>query len=126
MNQINVIHPYKYMGQWVFDDPSVGLDHEAFVAGADDVCDRLLEMVGAPGDDKFTLVFSADRFPGSQFSFVYTGPGEGDGTYYYCAQLLYSVWLCPALFRYFDAPPVAIHIQAKSHEVILEKLIVGA
>ena len=38
-NQINVIKPYKYHGQWVFDDPSVDLEREAFVAGADTLLD---------------------------------------------------------------------------------------
>jgi hypothetical protein len=30
MNTINVIAPYKYHGQWVFDDPRVGLSQRAF------------------------------------------------------------------------------------------------
>ena len=28
-----VIAPFKYEGMWVFDDPTVGLVREAFVAG---------------------------------------------------------------------------------------------
>jgi hypothetical protein len=37
MNAINVIAPYKHQGQWVFDDPRVGL-----------LQDRLL-LVPTPG-----------------------------------------------------------------------------
>jgi len=42
MNAINVIAPYKYHGQWVFDDPRVGLAQEPFVAGADTWIDHVL------------------------------------------------------------------------------------
>jgi hypothetical protein len=125
MNQINVIHPYLWHGQWVFDDPDVGLLKEAFVAGADDVCDRLVEMVGLPGEDQFTLRFSKDKFPSTQFSFVWVGEGEGNGHYYYCGKLKLISWLCPALFRYFDMAPLEIHIQAKRYEVHNEQVAVG-
>ena len=40
MNSIRIISPYKYHGQWVFDDPQVGLVREPFVAGADTLIDR--------------------------------------------------------------------------------------
>jgi hypothetical protein len=42
MNEINVIAPYKYHGQWVFEDPRVGLLQEPFVAGADTWLDRVV------------------------------------------------------------------------------------
>ena len=124
MNQINVIHPYLWQGQWVFDDPDVGLMKEAFVAGADDVCDRLLAMVGRPSDTQFTLRFSKDKFPRTQFSFAHVGEGEGGGHYYYCGALKITGWLCPALFKYFDKAPEQIHIQAKRQEVHDEKLAI--
>ena len=41
MNSILVIHPYKYEGIWVFDDPAAGLVKEAFVAGADVILDKI-------------------------------------------------------------------------------------
>ena len=41
MNAICVIHPYKDQGTWVFDDPAVDLVKEPFVAGADEIIDRL-------------------------------------------------------------------------------------
>ena len=41
MNSLFVIHPNKYRGSWVFDDAAVGLDREPFVAGADDIMERL-------------------------------------------------------------------------------------
>ena len=34
MNSLMVISPYKHHGMWVFDDPSVGLDKEPFIAAS--------------------------------------------------------------------------------------------
>ena len=34
-NSLRVIAPFKYEGMWVFDDPTVGLDKEPFVSGAE-------------------------------------------------------------------------------------------
>ena len=42
MNAIGVIAPYKYEGQWVFDDPAVGLVREPFVSGIDKMIDKLV------------------------------------------------------------------------------------
>jgi hypothetical protein len=127
MNQINVIHPYKWQGQWVFDDAGAGLCKEAFVAGADDVCDLLLLKVGYDNEPQFTLLFSKDKFPGAMYRFDHVGIDEnGIGNLYHCNELEMTGWLCPALFKYFDTAPPQIHIQAKRHEVIFEKLIVGA
>jgi hypothetical protein len=63
MNSINIISPYKYSGQWVFDDASVGLIREAFVAGADDLIGMLTSTkdIENPG---FNLLFSDQPFPG--------------------------------------------------------------
>jgi len=38
-NSIFVIKPYKWEGMWVFDDPTVELVREPFVAGADKIID---------------------------------------------------------------------------------------
>ncbi len=44
MNSICAIHPYKYEGLWVFDDPHVGLVKEPFVAGADTIIDLMVAI----------------------------------------------------------------------------------
>ena len=36
MNQINVIFPYKYLGQWIFDDELKGLVKEPLDLGMPD------------------------------------------------------------------------------------------
>jgi hypothetical protein len=87
MNAIRAIHPYRHEGLWVFDDETVGLRQEPFVAGADGILDRL--AAGIPeASAGFTLLFSAQPFLGFQiecdwqreeFGGRRPGPAEGDG-----------------------------------------------
>ena len=113
MNQINVIAPYKYMNEiWVFDDPSRGLVQEAFVGGADTILDLLTaQITGA--QTGFTLIFSSADFPGSQHRLEWRRP-DMSGNTYYSPDLQMEGWLCPALLRYFDAPPAEIFVQVKA------------
>ncbi|HLJ93813.1 MAG TPA: DUF6717 family protein [Gemmataceae bacterium] len=111
MNSIMVIHPYKKDGTWVFDDLRVGLHQEPFVAGADTVLDRLVE--GLPrADQGFTLLFSAQPFPGYQAVFEWRREEYG-GSWYFSPVLQMEGWLCPALVKYFEKAPQRIYAQAK-------------
>jgi hypothetical protein len=112
MNSILVIHPYKYAGVWVFDDPKVGLVQEPFVAGADVLLDRMAENIpnAAAG---MTVLFSSQPFPGSQFEFVRRREESG-GNWYYSPAFELEGWLCPALFKYFERAPEWIYVQLKS------------
>jgi uncharacterized protein DUF6717 len=112
MNSILVIHPYKYEGVWVFDDPKVGLVQEPFIAGADAILDRMVEGI-ADADQGVTLLFSAQRFPGCQFEFVWRREGEFGGNWYYAPAFGLEGWLCPALFKYFETAPPQIFAQVK-------------
>jgi hypothetical protein len=112
MNAIIAIHPYKIQGVWVFDDASVGLVQEPFVSGADDIMERMVAGLDHP-DDGFTLLFSANPFPGHQAIFEWRRADMG-GNWYYNAQADMEGWLCPALFKYFDAAPPRIYAQFKS------------
>ncbi len=85
MNSIMVIHPYKYEGIWVFDDAKVGLVQEAFVSGADEVIDKMVANLPNP-EQGFTLLFSADPFPGHQAAFEWRRP-EYEGNWYYSPDL---------------------------------------
>jgi len=111
-NSIRVIHPYWDNGSLVFDDPAVGLVKEPFVAGADSVLGTLASQI--PGcSEKFTLVFSDEKFPGHQTSFRLVGPEYG-GNWYACDDLGgVHGWLCPALFKYFAKAPECLYIQIK-------------
>ncbi len=112
MNALRVIHPYKYEGIWVFDDEKAGLVQEPFVSGADTVIDRMVEaMTGA--EQGFTLIFSDNPFPGYQVEFEWRREEHG-GNWYYTSALGMEGWLCPALFKYFDAAPSKLYAQFKA------------
>lgn len=111
MNSILVIHPYKYEGIWVFDDARVGLLQEAFVAGADVIIDRMVEGIDDPAAG-FTMIFSANRFPGCQHEFHWRRE-ESEGNWYWSEQFQIEGWLCPALFKYFEAAPERLFVQVK-------------
>ena len=64
-NALFVIAPYRYSGMWVFDDPNVGLVKEPFVSGIDTIIDRVVAAQKIPdAENGFTVVFSANPFPG--------------------------------------------------------------
>jgi len=113
MNAIRVIHPYKDHGIWVFDDDRVGLIKEPFVAGAD----IMLDIVTGNAD-KCSLMFSPNEFPDAEHKVKIIGPGVGGGTDYMFegkidgATIKHKLWLCPALFKYFEEAPETIYFKA--------------
>ena len=112
MNALLAIHPYKHNGLWMFDDPRVGLVQEPFVSGADEIIERMVQVI--PGAQSgFTLLFSAAPFPGHQLTVEWRRSDMG-GNWYYSADLGIEGWLCPALFKYFEAAPDRIYAQFKA------------
>jgi hypothetical protein len=111
MNSLSVIHPYKVGGVWVFDDPRVGLVQEPFVAGADEVIDRMVAEI-PNAEAGATLIFSARPFPGSQYEFHWRREEYG-GNWYYSPRFDMEGWLCPALFKYFEQAPERLYVQVK-------------
>lgn len=111
MNSIIAIHPYKYEGLWVFDDEKVGLVQEPFVSGADTIIETLAQSI-PNANDGFTLIFSANPFPGYQVKFAWVREDSG-GNWYYFKELDLEGWLCPALHKYFQESPQNIYAQFK-------------
>jgi hypothetical protein len=112
MNSIMVIHPYKFDEMWVFDDEKVGLIREPFVSGADTIIDRMVAHI--PNAEKgFSLLFSAQPFPGYQAKFDWQREEYG-GNWYYNTELDMEGWLCPALFKYFEVAPKEFYAQCKA------------
>ncbi|MEK7269622.1 MAG: DUF6717 family protein [Planctomycetota bacterium] len=108
---IVALQPYKFAGNWVFDDSKTGLSREAFVGGTPEIIEDMTK--GIPGAEKgFCLLFSAQPFPGSTHKLVWRR-GDRKGNWYYCEQTKAEGWLCAALFRYFPAAPKEIHAAAK-------------
>ena len=110
-NALFVIEPYQWNGIWVFDDPRVGLVQEPFVSGMPEIIDRAVQEIpdAAKG---FTLIFSADPFPGATVELDWVREEMG-GNWYKWTKTGQEGWLCPALFKYFDAAPRKLYAQAK-------------
>lgn len=112
MNSIIAIHPYMHQGLWVFDDPAVGLCREPFVSGADVIIDRMVADI-PDAQNGFTLLFSAAAFPGHHAVFEWVR-ADMSGNWYRSAALDREGWLCPALLKYFDAPPAKLYAQFRA------------
>lgn len=111
MNSISLIVPYRYEGMWVFDDSRVGLDKEPFVSGADTMIDLLVAEL--PNADKgFRLLFSSSPFPGFTSKLQWRREEYG-GNWYFSPDFNMEGWLCPALFKYFEAAPKEIYVKAE-------------
>src|SRR6186997_2755610 len=68
-NAMMVIKPYWDSGTWVFDDDTVGLVREPFVAGVPEMINHLVREI-PNARSGFRLLFSAAPFPGFQASFM--------------------------------------------------------
>lgn len=111
-NSLMFLNPYKFKGQWVFDDPSTGLVKEPFVCGIDTIIDKVVENLTDP-QDGFLLIFSASEFPGSNIELNWLH-SESGGNWYRCSQLKIDGWLCPALFKYFTTAPINLFATVKN------------
>ena len=112
MNAIVAIHPYQAHGMWVFDDAAVGLSQEPFVSGADDIIDRMVAGIDGAREG-FTLLFAAEPFPGFQLELEWLR-ADLSGNWYRSDAIGMEGWLCPALLRYFDAPPPKLYAQFRA------------
>lgn len=113
-NQINVIRPYKWEGIWVFDDPALGLDKEALVAGMPEIIEHVTDRLCIPNPQNgFVCIFSKDEFPDAKLRLDWVRE-EGGGNVYRLPQADLEGWLCPALFKYFDKAPAHIYVDVKA------------
>jgi hypothetical protein len=114
--QIKVIRPYRWQGVWVFDDPAVGLDKEALVAGMPELIEAATSQAGIPEPEKgFVALFSKDPFPSAQLCLEWVRE-EGGGNVYRWPDVGREGWLCPALFRYFDRAPQKLYVEVRPAE----------
>ena len=111
MNALFVIAPYKHEGLWVFDDPTVGLSKEPFIAGIDTMIDKMVADIPR-AERGFRAIFSAMSFPGSGFKLEWRREDSG-GNWYYNDQFKMEGWLCPALLRYFASAPREIYVKVE-------------
>ncbi len=110
-NSLQVLRPYKSQGTWVFDDDRVGLEREPFVLGIDIMLDRLTAHL--PNAERgFRLIFSPYPFPGYAAKLELRREDSG-GHWYFAPTYNLEGWLCPALFKYFDAAPAELYAKAE-------------
>ena len=105
------IYPFRKAGLWVFNDPTIGLVEEPFVSSATAMIDDALKKAGVwrGAHHGFKLSFSDGEESGwERADFVRE---ESSGAWYGWQDK--EGWLCPALMRYFPAPPKAIWFKAE-------------
>jgi Family of unknown function (DUF6717) len=111
VNSLLVIAPYKYQGVWVFDDPTIGLSREPFIAGIDAMIDKAVADI--PNAEKgFRAIFSALPFPGANLKLEWRREESG-GNWYYSDTFKMEGWLCPALLKYFPTAPREIYVKVE-------------
>ena len=110
-NVLTVIEPYWWQDTWVFDDASVGLDKEPFVQGIPEMIDYLVKDI-PNARSGFVLLFSSQPFAGYQAELTLVREEYG-GHWYKATGYGVAGWVCPALFRYFDAAPESLYIKAE-------------
>ncbi|UXI69187.1 hypothetical protein N4264_05935 [Tahibacter amnicola] len=67
----------------------------------------------ADAENGFTLLFSAHPFPGFQLQLDWQR-ADMSGNWYRSATLDMEGGLCPALLKYFDAPPAQLYAQFRA------------
>ena len=109
MNAIHVIHPYrvdKRSPVWQFDDAKRSIVNEPFVCGASEFITSLLPAT----ETDCTITFSATPFPQADKLEILVRDEHG-GTIYGHPLSQKTMWLCPALLKYFDTPPQFIYFK---------------
>jgi len=102
----HTIKPYWHDGAWVFDDPARGWWAKPFVTPFGMV-DQMLRQAGLQARQPFVVIVGDRDDLGPGYRLVLERIREDREGHWY-------VWdatevLCPALIRYFDAPPARIY-----------------
>jgi hypothetical protein len=119
-NAMLTIYPYFDRGDWVFDDESVGLKREPFVFGVPEMIDLFVKDI--PGAKHgFRLCFSTHPFPGYTAELDWVR-GDYEGNWYRWEKHGLEGWLCPAMFKYFEAAPSKVYCKAEAMPLPLYKI----
>ena len=106
-NSVFLIQPYRTeYGVWVFTDEKVGLVDEPFVGIINQMIDNLVDH-----ETKCILYFSENKLPETSVTLNLI-ESEPNGSYYSVEEFGdESVWLCPALFKYFKEAPKTFYVR---------------
>ena len=101
-NALMQLNLYKNHTTWMFDDPAHQILAEPFVLGMSEI---ITERI--PTNDRCTLLFSLNPFPGSHSLNLLNE--EADGGWYREPELDMQGWLCPVTRVYCGGMPGKIH-----------------
>ena len=103
----HTLKPYLYDGRWVFDDHTRRLWAIPLVTRGTEIVDEIIRRAGLPPRRPFRLTFSDReiREPGYRFA-VDRVREDAAGHWYRWGGM---ECLCPAMMRYFDAPPTRMY-----------------
>lgn len=107
MNSLFVINPYKWNGQWVFDNEERGLVKEAFVAKADLLLDIMCEKLKCAPEKGVRVVFAPHWIP--DYNVKLTWKRADVVGNWYDTGMGFEAWYCPALELFMSPPPKEIY-----------------
>jgi len=117
-NAIMILNPYWLHGTWVFDEETLGLKAEAFVAGADKQISYLVKKYNINNPEAgFRVYISATWFPDCQAFIEHLSPDTyGSGNYYRLTDgdVVIDGWYCGVLLMYFKTAPEKIYCKVES------------
>ena len=113
-NFLMVIHPYKDLGIWMFDDASAGLVREPFVLGMQEIIENVLTHQGIPDASRFKLYFSRSRFLDAR-GVLERWEKDNIGWWYRHESGLLGR-LCLVLLMYFKTAPKRIYYRVEEEE----------
>tara|TARA_R100001443_G_scaffold114221_2_gene129903 strand:- start:1213 stop:1572 length:360 start_codon:yes stop_codon:yes gene_type:complete len=100
------INPYRIGGgMFAFDDPVTGLIREPFIGGANYHLDKF-----AGNRNDCVIAFSGNEIPDYDVKLKLQDTDKLSGSNY-DDQDGRNVWLCPALFKYFETAPKKLYIK---------------
>jgi hypothetical protein len=110
------LYPYLLDDTRVFDDARTHLHEEAFVLGATEAISKLIALKQIPNAERgFALTFAGEAFNGHDAELKWLRPDPSGSGNWYGTTLdgeYHELWLCPALFCYFETAPKHIFVKA--------------
>ena len=118
MNKMMGISVYwaEDVGLWAFDDKKHNLKKELFLQDMTNIISDAIMTYLGKDVDKFRIMFSANKFPGSHSELIFNRE-ENDGAWYEYQKddgEIMIGWLCPALYHYFDKTPEKIYFRVEN------------
>ncbi len=112
-NAVHKIELYKQGNTWVFDDKHLELVAEAFVCGASEAIQYLVDKV-SEDKKKPTIIFG--EVLGEYDIKIDLKEDLGTNAWYtmFSPDGNMDLWLCPVLTRYFKNPPETIYIKIQN------------